>query len=256
MSKRRSRAFIIMLALTMILSGMMIVNAESESYNGTAVFTGSKIESSFSSGTIAAAVSDLQPGDDVTFTVEYTNAYDKDTDWYMSNEVLQTLEKSTDARKVTGVGSAENGGYTYELVHYDKNGEETVLFSNAEVGGEEKPNNMEGLEQATNALDDWFYIQTLSKNETGKVKLHVAFEGETEVNNYMDTSGGLELKFAVEIHDSPGRKVKTGDNTGILLWTTVLLLSSVLMFILVALSRRKDLKTAEGSDRRTGGDAK
>ena len=83
----------------------------------------------------------------------------------MENSIVQTLEKTSARKKVSGTGQAENGGYTYELTHYDKNGNKEVLFSNDEVGGEngvvpdlKSGKEMEGLEPATNALDEWFYI--------------------------------------------------------------------------------------------------
>lgn len=174
--------------------------AESAKYNGSAYFDGKAVRSSFRTGEIADAVSELEPGDDVSFKVKYTNKYKEDTEWYLENEVLQTLEKADAARKIPeGTGTPENGGYTYELIHKDKNGKKTVLFSNDRVGGDARPDDMQGLEQATNALDDWFYIQTLGKGESGELTLNVKFDGETEVNDYMDTNGGLMLRLGVNV---------------------------------------------------------
>ena len=76
----------------------------------------------------------LQPGDDVSFIVTYTNNYDASTDWYMENRILQTLEKASASKAVSGTGQAEHGAYTYELIHYDNNNVREVLFSNKEVG--------------------------------------------------------------------------------------------------------------------------
>ena len=62
------------------------------------------------------------------------NDFNHETDWYMSNNVIQTLEKADAAKKVpSGTGTPENGGYTYELIHYDNAGNEEILFSNKEV---------------------------------------------------------------------------------------------------------------------------
>ena len=176
------------------------VMAEHKDLNGSCYFDGTKIVSDFDSKQIADAVTNLQPGDDVSFTVEYKNDFDATTDWYMENKILQTLEKASMSNKqVSGTGKAEHGAYTYELIHYNNSGEQEVLFSNREVGGDTVKEGMEGLEQATNALDEWFFIQTLEKGQSGRVVLNVAFDGETEVNDYMDTDGGLAVRFAVEL---------------------------------------------------------
>ena len=241
---------VLTIAMTLILGASLSAMAVSTEHEGKCVYNGSKIESSFSSSTIAKAVENLQPGDDVTFTVTYTNGSDDDTDWYMENSIVQTLEKTSAKKKVSGTGKAENGGYTYELIHFDKNGKKEVLFSNDEVGGESKVpdlkksgNELEGLEPATNALDDWFFIQTLSKNESGTVVLHVAFDGETEVNDYMDTDGELNLRFAVEkvakSEKKVIRRVYTGDHSNMIMWSAICLVSGLLLVVLAWLFRKQ-----------------
>ena len=234
--------------------------AETMKYNGRAYFDGKAVHSTFKTGEIADAVSELQPGDSVSFRVKYTNRYDGDTDWYLENEVLQTLEKADAARKVPdGTGTPENGGYTYELIHRDRNGKKTVLFSNSKVGGEAKPDNMQGLEQATNALDDWFYIQTLGKGESGVLTLNVKFDGETEVNDYMDTNGGLMLRLGVNVNSKSGsgsdsgsdgsgsprysQGVRTGDYVRLGLFAVMLAAGIIL---LIAIWRR--MKSEQGGE--------
>lgn len=251
----RNMKHMIALLAAMILMALLstaAVSAESYELNGSAEFTGEEITSSFKTGEIADAVTDLQPGDDVSFMVEYKNTYPGVTEWYMTNEIVQTLEKANSARKVVkGTGTAENGAYTYELIHVDKNQKETVIFSNSKVGGEETPNNMQGLEQATNATSEWFYLQDLDEGEHGKIKLHIAFEGETEVNDYMDTDGALELAFAVEIPDeekvnkpvkkekkTPSKKavksrVKTGDDNHLMLYVGMLAAGLALLIVVL-----------------------
>ena len=254
---RRMRRICILAAALITAVGMMSagVFAESQKIDGSCYYDGSDIVSDFDSGQVATAVTNLQPGDDVSFTVKYTNKSNESTDWYMSNEVIQTLEKANGSKKVAGTDAAQNGGYTYELIHTDKNGKKEVLFSNAKVGGEAKPAGMEGLEQATNALDEWFFIQTLGKDESGTVRLNVAFEGETEVNDYMDTSGKLQVKFAVEKTPKGGNKngkgVKTGDTANLWPWVIAMLIAGLLLLWLALRSRRKDLE----AETQTGGDA-
>ena len=254
---RRIR-MISILALALITAIAMTgvsVSALSDEMDGSCWYDGSNIVSNFDAKEIADAVTNLQPGDDVTFTVEYTNKDDETTDWYLSNEVLQTLEKANSSKRVAGTGTAENGGYTYSLTHTDKSGKKDVLFDSDKVGGEAKPAGMQGLEQATNALDDWFYIQTLEKGESGTVKLHVAFEGETEVNDYMDTNGEVTLKFAVEPAKAgsgdkhPGKGAKTGDPANLWPWIIAMLIAGLALLALALRNLRKDHETAK-----TGGD--
>ena len=256
-------------SLMIIMMTAMPVLAEHEDIIGTCSFDGKKIISE-NTDQIANRVTNLQPGDDVSFTVRYRNDYSKSTDWYMENEILKTLEKAS-ANRISGVGTAEHGAYTYELIHIDKNGVRTLLFSNEEVGGDAVAGGMEGLEQATNALDEWFYIETLNPGEAGQVVLNVAFDGETQVNDYMDTDGSLAVRFAVEIDEvtpppsgtptptptpgTPGNPglpaVKTGDPTNAKLLFGMLIAGIVLLIVALCLRKRESDKYRNG----TGGDA-
>ena len=259
---RKTAVLLMAIVVAFAVSGASAF-ADSTKIDGEATFNGNEIESTLDSGDVVKAFNDLQPGDDITVSIKYENDYGESTDWYMANEVVQTLEKTDQARKqVEGTGAAENGGYTYSLTHTDKNGTETVLFSNDEVGGDAKPANMEGLEQATNALDEWFYIQTLTKGQSGRVVLNVEFDGETEVNDYMDTDGGLAVRFAVELNRTgtntttgSGAKVgvtavQTGDPTNFPLLFGVLVAGVVLL--IVALVLRKKVRGTDTDE--TGGE--
>ena len=155
----------------------------------------------------------------------------------MKNEVLTTLEQSFDR--------TENGGYTYRLTHITPEGKRQDLFNNAAVGGDSRSGNMEGLHQATNATKKWFYIQDLAQGQKAYTELYVKFDGETEVNDYMDTYGKLKVAYAVEL-DKTGertgsRLIKTGDSTDLLLPTLVLIVACVLL-IFTVLSYRRDRK--------------
>ena len=246
--KATRRHTILTLTVTLCLAAMFsflampaTAFAEPSTYDGNCWFDGKTLQSDFESGVVADKVTNLEPGDEVTFTVQYTNRSDEETDWYLENEVLQTLEKADQARKtVDGTGTAEGGGYTYELIHVDKNGKKATIFSNSKVGGEAKPADMEGLEQATNATDDWFYIQTLKKDESGTVILHVAFEGETEVNDYMDTNGALRLRFAVEKRGQGGSLVTTGDPANLMPWFIAMGIAGLILLLLALTSLKKD----------------
>ena len=186
----------------------------------------------------------------MTFKVVYENKSKDTTDWYMENAVAKTLEQTrARAAQVSGIGKAENGGYSYELIHVDKDGVEDVLFNSEGIdkvfGSEddEAITGREGLKQATNALEDWFYVQTLEPGEDGEVIIKVALEGETEVNDYMDTDGELNVRFAVEKPEQKTRKiVKTGDYTNITRWVAIMMAAGVLLIILAIFSKKKDRK--------------
>ena len=234
---------VMMLTLGLLLSLPAFASAESKTVNGHCYFNGDDIVSDFDSNTVADSIRGLEPGDDVKFKVEFKNKYKTTTNWYMRNEVLKTLEESFDR--------TENGGYTYKLVHIRPDGTRQVLFDNSEVGGEAKVANMEGLHQATNATEEWFFIQKLKQGQKAYTELYVKFDGESEVNDYMDTYGKLEVAYAVEL-DKAGTSKKstnnsnsrTGDTTN-LLWPMLLMTAALLTAILTLLSRRKDRKEGD-----------
>ena len=258
MRKKRSKIVVLALTLVMVLGATLSTSAESYEENGSCYFNGKKIVSTFSSEKVNDTIRNLEPGDEATFEVEFENRYDGTTHWYMKNEALETLEQSYDR--------TENGGYTYKLTHVGPDGEETVLFDNSKVGGAGedghsyaiKPrssqashgyeNTGEGLHQATNATDEWFFIQTLENGESGKTRLYVKFDGESEVNDYMDTAGELMVAYAVELDtdkpDKPYRRVNTGDTTNLLLYIATML-AAMLMLIFTIMSYRKDRRMAK-----------
>ena len=57
------------------------------------------MESNFSSADISDAVYALQPGDSVTIRLELENKSSQATDWYMTNQVLSSLEDSSDTAR-------------------------------------------------------------------------------------------------------------------------------------------------------------
>ena len=77
----------------------------------------------------------------------------------------------------------------------DVSGKETVLYDSDTVGGEDKKSGEEGLHQATNSMEDYFYLDRLDKNETGTVELEVGLEGETQGNAYQKYTCKITVKF-------------------------------------------------------------
>lgn len=165
-------------------------NCEAEeitsSKDWTVDFKNDKLNSNFTSKEIAEEVYGMLPGDTMKIGVKIKNSESIQTDWYMSNEILKSLEDES---------QAENGAYTYKLSYKDVSGKETVLYDSDTVGGEDKKSGEEGLHQATNSMEDYFYLDRLDKNETGTVELEVGLEGETQGNAYQNTLGKITVKF-------------------------------------------------------------
>ncbi len=147
------------------------------------------LEDNYTQRSWADNISKLQPGDDITLSVEIRQSNDTPADWYLSNAVLKSLED----------GDASGSAYGYKL-SYEGPSNSRTLYESQSVGGK---GSADGLAEATNAMDDYFYLGTLSKGQTAKVILNVSLDGETEGNAYFDTLARLSLKFAVEPNVNP-----------------------------------------------------
>lgn len=231
---KKTAKTILLSLLAIVLCGSVCF-AQNSKFTGTCTYNGSKINSDFDSKSFAASISGMEPGDTLDYTVTYKNGSTELTRWYMKNSVLETLEENKK--------QAENGGYTYVLKNIGPDGKETVLFDNSEVGGENITNKLQGLKQATNATGDYFFIQNLKAGQSGQTVLHVEFDGETEVNDYMDTYGKLMIAYAVEKDEAKTSTttVKTGDP--VKMWKLYALGGAALVaMILLIFSWRKDRK--------------
>ena len=213
------------------------VNVSAEEYEGSkdwsAVFDGHELASNFTSAQMAEEILNIQPGDSTTVYCNVENIYSETVDWYMSNEVLRTLEESNQV--------AEGGAYTYVLTYHDHEGNEKVLYDSEVVGGEEDTSKEgEGLHQATNALEDYFYLDRLAKGDKGYISLFVMLDGESQGNDYQDTLARVQLNFAVELVNK--EIIKTGDETPIVMFSAATLASGLLFLGLavVAMRRRRE----------------
>ena len=213
------------------------VNVSAEEYEGSkdwsAVFDGHELASNFTSAQMAEEILNIQPGDSITVYCNVENIYSETVDWYMSNEVLRTLEESNQV--------AEGGAYTYVLTYHDHEGNEKVLYDSEVVGGEEDTSKEgEGLHQATNALEDYFYLDRLAKGDKGYISLFVMLDGESQGNDYQDTLARVQLNFAVELVNK--EIIKTGDETPIVMFSAATLASGLLFLGLavVAMRRRRE----------------
>ena len=127
-------------------------------------FNGKKMESNFTSANMGDEINAMQPGDSVEFTITIRNTFDGKADWYMKNEVLNSLEDA---------GDAAGGAYDYLLTYTDTAGETSTLYSSEKFGGDGRINGV-GLHGATKTLDDYFYLERMGSQDKGMVKLKVA----------------------------------------------------------------------------------
>lgn len=243
-----------MIAL-MVIGTPLTANAEhfEGSKNWNVSFDGSKMQDNFTSAEVTETILNIQPGDSITVQINLKNNASKKTDWYLNNEVLQTLEDSNDV--------AEGGAYTYLLKYHDPSGTETVLYDSKVLGGDsEKAPKAEGLEQATFGLEkEYVYLDRLKNGESGYVSLYIELDGETQGNDYQKTLAKLRMNFAVEkVNDKTITKeivqeenevvvvskyvpsmVKTGDNSSLILFSTLALASGLALLIFALLLMKK-----------------
>lgn len=249
---------------------IMPVTVQAEEYTGgdgwNVSFDGKKMTSTFKNTDIDDEIYKLEPGDTVDLHLSLKNNYSKATDWYMTNEVLKSLEDSQSV--------AEGGAYSYILTYIGPDGKKNVLYSSEEVGGETKNASGEGLHQATNSLKDYFYLDRLKAGKSGKITLKVKLEGETQGNAYQDTLAKLQMNFAVELADessnppsgnkkpdssktkmttkSPSGRttIKTGDNSPILLFSVLTLVAGLICAGIAAYNIHERRKAEEKRVRR------
>lgn len=230
---------ILCLAMAALMATGVHTTAFAKGYQGAdgwqVIFTGSKMNSNFKNSDITDELSDVQPGDSIELKVQLKNSDSNKTDWYMTNEVIQTLEDAQD--------SAEGGSYEYKLTYVGSDNTEKVLYDSDTVGGEGTSKAGEGLKQIDNSMDEYFYLGRLDSGKTGTVHLTIGVEGETQGNGYQLTLAKLRMNFAVE-KVSEGttttrtrqitktRTVRTGDTSRILLFSVLALISGLILLTL------------------------
>lgn len=255
---KRKILSLVMAAVMTVGMGAEAVSAEElQGKEGWQVtFNGESLDSSFDSSDMTQEIYGILPGDSIELEVGIGNSGDSVTDWYMTNEVLQSLE---DTKSV-----AEGGAYTYELTYIGPDGQEQVLYSSETVGGE-SGSEAEGLHQASESLEDYFYLGRLENDEKGSVRLRVALDGETQGNDYQDTLARLQMNFAAEeveanVVEEKGednvinkvvKKVvttapKTGDPTQVIGYCAAALAAGIVLLILAAATMKKRRNDRKG----------
>lgn len=263
----KKRLLGIFAAIILIISLVVPVAAETyESDNDMNVtFTiengKGKMESDFHGGRNKNTIDDflseyLQPGDTGVFHINLKNASSKETDWWMENRIIHSLEdRSNDV-------NTKGGGYEYYLYYTNSKGERNTLFSSSNIGGDDTTAGI-GLWEATYGLqlsddENFFYLDTFKGGQGGEITLEVTLDGETQGNDYQDTLADLGMNFAVELTSpeptttstetttTPQRtttpnNVKTGDQSNALTYFIILGIAGViiLVFAIVMFKRRR-----------------
>lgn len=229
-------------AFLLLLGIGPVPQARAEEYTGgkdwSVQFTGNELASNFKSSDLSDEVHAIQPGDRVTVTLTLKNRTGSGADWYMTNQVIKSLE---DSQRV-----ADGGAYTYELTYITPKGEKKVLYSSANVGGEKTSAAGEGLHEVSDSLKEFFYLDRLEGGQTAHIELSVSLDGESQGNTYQDTLAELQMNFAVEKvpepeHEKP-KPVKTpstGDTSHVVAWSAAALVCGLVLILLVVLRMKK-----------------
>ena len=227
---------ILCLAMTVIMAAGVHTTAFAKDYQGAdgwqVHFTGDKMESNFENKTVSDELATIQPGDSIELKVQLKNSDKGETDWYMTNEIIQTLEEAQE--------SAEGGAYEYKLTYVGSDNTEKVLYNSDTVGGEGSSKTGEGLKELGNSTEKYFYLGRLASNGTGTVHLTIGIEGETQGNGYQNTLAKLRMNFAVEkvkVSNTITKTkivkttntVKTGDTARVLLFCVLALISGLIL---------------------------
>ena len=198
----------------------------------------------------------LQPGDDVLFTINLRNDYNKSTNWYMTNKIVSSLEE----------GMAKDGAYTYHLWYKNNStGKETDIFDSNRIGGVigDTETSSSGLMEINSALKEdytakngekYFYLDNLSRGQGGQVFLTIELDGETQGNDYQDRLADLKMNFAVQVIEPSGTPTtsrtapRTGDENNLLPYYIAMIISG-LLFLYFALDSYTDRLYKKGRGR-------
>ena len=184
MKKFRIRTFVGIMVILLCMPFHMLA----EEKNADVIFDGNDIQVVKDSN-LAKSFSGLLPGDEINIDITFANTSGKETNWYISSEVLKSLEDGS---------SAANDGYEYQLIYIDPQGNSSILYDNSSLGGDKVSGMEVGLHQANEAMEDYFYLDSLKKEESGTIRFHIGLDGESQPNSYMDTAARLQISFAVE----------------------------------------------------------
>ncbi|SEA66124.1 hypothetical protein SAMN02910384_02030 [Pseudobutyrivibrio sp. ACV-2] len=195
----------LVLALALTLSGLAgtnnIVLAKSQTASWDVTYTGSKLESTYDVS--KSTITNMMPGDEITYSVGYKNDSGKAVDFYLSTDIINSLEdKSADGADSS---AASGGAYSYKISNLI-DGQEKVIYDSEVLGGESA---VKGLNQVKNSLEDgkaaYIGLGQIANGNQGIIKVDIKLDGNSQDNSYMYTLATLDVRFGVE-------EVKTSSN--------------------------------------------
>lgn len=192
MKKSFKRFAAILLGLALLATSATVAFAEDEDKSVT--FNGETLTADYKDVAVRQEVFTMQPGDTTNIDIELRNDVGSSATWYISNEVLQSLEESN---------GAKDGAYTYRLV-YNPGPNEQVLFESERVGGSggssraRAGGSTAGLNEVNENLEGYQFLATLPAGGRGRVQLTIELDGETQGNDYWNSLARLQMNFAVD----------------------------------------------------------
>ncbi len=246
---------VLLMAVCMVLSSGIYTKADDYSNEWTVTFTADGVMDygQMKTEDLMYELSGLQPGDNMTITVNLKNQNKETVDWYMWNRIIESLEDQNVDESGNPIASA--GAYTYILTYTGPDGKENDIYRSETVGGEKEnsDNSFVGLYEATATLEDYFYMFTTKSGESGFITLYVELEGETQGNDYQDALAELNMRFMVVIPDeessrtTPPPSPNTGDANTPMPYFVAMGVSGAVILVLatVLVVRRKKEDAAE-----------
>lgn len=174
------------LALAVAVAGFagfnMEAKAETEKVEWAVTYNGSGFDSTYSAD--KSKLTNAMPGDTIEFSVDYINGTEANADFYMSADVLKSLEEGA---------TATGGAYSYKIISSKS---EEPIFDSETVGGD--ATDVIGLDQVKSGEGAYFALGTLAAGDSGKVTVSIALDGNSQNNAYMATLAQLEIRFGAE----------------------------------------------------------
>ncbi|WNV56989.1 MucBP domain-containing protein [Oscillospiraceae bacterium NTUH-002-81] len=198
------------------------------------------------------AFDNMLPSETRTQEIILKNADQRAVDFYMSAQVLKSLQE---------IG--EDNAFYHVSLDLVQNGTFTRIYGDgqelATVGGSN--NGARGLKELDDTLDDYYLLAVLKGGETAKLQLTVELDGESGDNVYMARDGKIQFDFRVQYDDPKApevitvkgdpvvhvvkkvqtvyRGVKTGDQAPVAILLGVLVLSVILMIVVIVRRKKK-----------------
>ncbi len=184
----KKRHLNIVLALMVVIAGFTGFSkealAETEELTWTVTYTGSDITSTYDSS--KSTIENTLPGDTIQYTVTYTNATSEAATFYVSSDVVKTLEEAKD--------NAQGGAYSYII--YKNGDKDNPIFESDTVGGDNEE--VIGLTQVASGEGAYFSLGSVNAGGSGTVTIAVTLDGNSQSNSYMSTLAELNIQFGAE----------------------------------------------------------